>query len=93
MVQFVIFITDTPALYTYPDGSSNLIQGAKMKLNVGGIDRILRIVIGLALIGATLAGMLPVWGWIGVVPLLTGIFKFCPAYAIFGMNTCPMEKK
>lgn len=64
-----------------------------MKLNVGGIDRVLRIVVGLALVGATLAGMLPVWGWIGVVPLLTGIFKFCPAYVIFGMNTCPMEKK
>ena len=63
-----------------------------MKLNVGGIDRILRIVVGLALIGATLAGMLPVWGWIGVVPLLTGIFKFCPAYTMLGMNTCPMTK-
>ncbi len=64
-----------------------------MKLNVGGIDRILRIVVGLALIGATLAGIIGVWGWIGIVPLLTGIFKFCPAYAMLGMNTCPMEKK
>ena len=63
-----------------------------MKLNVGGIDRILRILVGLALIGATLAGMIGVWGWIGVVPLLTGTFKFCPAYSMFGMNTCPMEK-
>jgi hypothetical protein len=89
----VIFITDRTALYAYPDYSSNLIQGAKMKLNVGGIDRILRIVVGLALIGATLAGLIGVWGWIGVVPLLTGIFKFCPAYTLLGMNTCPMEKK
>ncbi len=64
-----------------------------MKINVGTIDRILRIVVGLGLIGATLAGMLPVWGWIGVVPLVTGIFKFCPAYAIFGMSTCSMDKK
>jgi uncharacterized membrane protein YfcA len=64
-----------------------------MKLNVGGIDRILRIVVGLALIGATLAGMIGVWGWIGVVPLLTGVFKFCPAYTMLGMNTCPMDKK
>lgn len=63
-----------------------------MKLNVGGIDRILRIVVGLALIGATLAGMIGVWGWIGVVPLLTGAFKFCPVYPLLGMNTCPMEK-
>jgi hypothetical protein len=63
-----------------------------MKLNVGGIDRILRIVVGLALIGATLAGVIGVWGWIGVVPLLTGTFKFCPVYPLLGMNTCPMEK-
>jgi hypothetical protein len=89
----VIFITDRTALYAYPDCSSNFIQGAKMKLNVGGIDRILRIVVGLALIGATLAGLIGVWGWIGVVPLLTGIFKFCPPYALLGISTCPMEKK
>ena len=64
-----------------------------MKINVGGIDHILRIVVGLALIGATLSGMIGVWGWIGVVPLFTGIFKFCPAYTLLGMSTCPMEKK
>ncbi len=64
-----------------------------MKINVGGIDRILRIVAGLALIGLTLAGVIGVWGWIGVVPLLTGIFKFCPFYPLLGMNTCPMEEK
>ena len=62
-----------------------------MKLNVGGIDRVLRIVVGLALIGVAVSGV-SVWGWIGVVPLLTGVFKFCPAYAIFGLNTCPMQK-
>ena len=89
----MIIVTDIKTHYAYSVRSSNLIQGAKMKLNVGGIDRILRIVVGLALIGATLAGMIGVWGWIGVVPLLTGIFKFCPAYAIFGMNTCPMQNK
>lgn len=64
-----------------------------MKINVGGIDQIARIVVGLALIGLTLAGVIGVWGWIGVVPLLTGIFKFCPAYTIFGLSSCPMEKK
>lgn len=63
-----------------------------MKANVGGADRIVRIVAGLALIGLTLAGQIGVWGWIGVVPLLTGIFSFCPAYALFGVNTCPMRK-
>jgi hypothetical protein len=64
-----------------------------MKLNVGGIDRILRIVAGLALIGLTLAGVIGVWGWIGVVPLVTGLFKFCPLYTMIGLNTCPMDKK
>lgn len=64
-----------------------------MKLNVGGVDRTLRIVVGLVLIGLTLAGQIGVWGWIGVVPLLTGIFRFCPAYSLFGMNTCSMQKK
>lgn len=64
-----------------------------MKLNVGGVDRILRIVVGLVLIGLTLAGQIGVWGWIGLLPLLTGLFRFCPAYALFGMNTCPMDKK
>lgn len=64
-----------------------------MKINVGGFDRIARIVAGLVLIGLAATGMVGVWGYIGVVPLLTGIFKFCPAYAMFGMNTCPMEKK
>ncbi|MBI1173701.1 MAG: DUF2892 domain-containing protein [Sideroxydans sp.] len=62
-----------------------------MKLNVGGIDRTLRIIVGIALIGIAVSGV-SVWGWIGVVPLLTGIFKFCPAYAIFGLSTCPMQK-
>jgi hypothetical protein len=59
--------------------------------NVGGIDRILRIVVGLVLIGLTLAGTLPVWGWIGVVPLATGLFRFCPAYSLFGIRTCPAQ--
>ena len=63
-----------------------------MKLNVGGTDRILRIVAGLALIGLTLTGNIGVWGWLGVVPLATGAIGWCPPYAIFGFNTCSMKK-
>lgn len=63
-----------------------------MKFNVGGIDRILRIVVGIVLIALTLMGTIGVWGWIGVVPLVTGLFKFCPLYSVIGMNTCPMKK-
>lgn len=64
-----------------------------MKMNVGNIDRILRIVAGLALIALAATNTVGVWGYIGIVPLLTGIFKFCPAYALLGVNTCPMDKK
>ncbi len=62
-----------------------------MKLNVGGIDRGARIVVGLGLIGLTLMGTVGSWGWIGVVPLLTGAFSFCPLYTLIGLNTCPLE--
>ena len=63
-----------------------------MKTNVGGIDRILRVVIGLALIALTLTGTIGVWGWIGVVPLLTAALGFCPLYTVLGFSTCPMKK-
>ena len=59
-----------------------------MKANVGTIDRTVRIIVGLALIGLTLNGNIGVWGWIGVVPVLTGIFRFCPAYPLLGISTC-----
>ena len=55
-----------------------------MVKNLGTIDRALRIVAGLGLIGATLAGYLPAWGWIGVVPLATAAIGWCPAYLPFG---------
>lgn len=63
-----------------------------MKLNVGGIDRILRIVVGLALVVWALMGG-PVWAWIGIVPLATGAIGFCALYPIFGINTCPAKKE
>lgn len=59
-----------------------------MKENVGGIDRILRIVAGLALITWVFFAHGPIWAWIGVLPLVTGIMQFCGAYTIFGINTC-----
>jgi hypothetical protein len=63
-----------------------------MKLNEGTIDRALRVIAGLVLIGLAATGTVGVWGWIGVLPLVTGIVGFCPAYAIFGMNTCATKK-
>lgn len=63
-----------------------------MKANVGGIDKTLRIVAGLILIVLAATGMVGVWGWIGVVPLATGLLNFCPVYSLLGMNTCQMKK-
>ena len=59
-----------------------------MKVNEGSIDRGIRIVVGLVLISLVFIGPQSPWGWIGVIPLATGLFGFCPAYTLFGMNTC-----
>lgn len=59
-----------------------------MKINMGNTDRILRIIAGVAIIGAGIY-FNSLWGAIGLIPLLTGIFRFCPAYKLLGMNTCP----
>ncbi|MFZ5510625.1 MAG: YgaP family membrane protein [Pseudomonadota bacterium] len=64
-----------------------------MKANVGGIDRVLRALVGLVLIGLTLTNVIGIWGWIGVVPLVTALVGFCPAYTLLGLNTCPMKKQ
>ncbi len=62
-------------------------------LNVGSADRWIRVVVGIALIAATLLGYIGLWGWIGVVPLVTGLVRVCPAYSLFGIRTCPMPSK
>ncbi|MBT9458855.1 MAG: DUF2892 domain-containing protein [Burkholderiaceae bacterium] len=64
-----------------------------MKPNVGTVDRVLRIVGGLVLIGLAASGTIGVWGYLGVALLLTGVFRFCPAYPLLGMNTCPMKDR
>ena len=63
-----------------------------MTANVGGIDRILRIVAGLALIALAIANVVGMWGYIvGGIVLATGAFRFCGAYALFGLNSCPVK--
>ena len=64
-----------------------------MTQNVGGIDRILRIVVGLVLIGLAATGTVGWWDWLGIVLLATGALGWCPPYAIFGFNTCAMKNK
>ncbi|GAB3127574.1 YgaP family membrane protein [Novispirillum itersonii] len=59
-----------------------------MSKNVGGIDRVLRIVVGLVLIGLAVTGTVGWWGYLGAVPLLTGLIGWCPAYLPLGIKTC-----
>jgi Inner membrane protein YgaP-like, transmembrane domain len=59
-----------------------------MKINVGTVDRVARIVVGLLLIVLAVTGTLGVWAYIGIVPLATGLMRFCPLYSMLGMNTC-----
>ncbi|SPS02873.1 YgaP family membrane protein [Cupriavidus taiwanensis] len=63
-----------------------------MQANVGTVDRVLRIVIGLVLIGLAATGRVGAWGWIGILPLLTGIVRVCPAYSMLGVKTCATAK-
>lgn len=64
-----------------------------MKTNVGSVDRALRIIVGLVLIGLALAGTIGWWGYIGILPLLTGLFRTCPAYSMLGVNTCSNQRQ
>ena len=64
-----------------------------MNANVGTVDRVLRLVVGLALIVLAAVGKIGWWGYIGVVPVLTGLFRLCPLYTILGIRTCPMAVK
>ena len=61
-------------------------------MNVGSIDRAIRIIAGLALVGLAYTQTLGVWAWIGVIPLVTGIIGWCPAYKLVGINTSGMKK-
>lgn len=63
-----------------------------MKLNEGSADRILRVVVGIAVLSLAFIGPKTPWAYLGVIPLLTGIVGFCPLYAILGINTCGVRK-
>jgi len=63
-----------------------------MSRNEGTVDRILRIVFGLALLSLVFIGPKTMWGLVGLVPLLTGLAGYCPLYRVLGFSTCPMQK-
>ncbi|MFC3853757.1 DUF2892 domain-containing protein [Salinispirillum marinum] len=62
-----------------------------MKVNVGSLDKTLRVVVGVVLLVLTATQTIGLWGLIGVVPLLTGLFNFCPLYTLFGIKTCKVK--
>ncbi len=62
------------------------------KTNEGTLDRALRVIAGAVLISLVFIGPQTLWGWLGVVPLATGLIGSCPVYSLLGINTCPMKK-
>ena len=60
--------------------------------NVGGFDRVFRILTGLVLLSLVFIGPQTAWGWLGLIPLLTGLFKFCPIYPLLGIKTCSTKE-
>ena len=64
-----------------------------MKINIGGLDRALHIIVGLVLITLAASQTVGWWGWLGVVPLATGLVGWCPPYAMLGFNTCSMKDR
>lgn len=63
-----------------------------MKANVGGVDRVIRIGAGAVLVGLAAAGTVGWWGWLGTVPLATGLVGWCPLYTPFGFGTCRIKR-
>nr|WP_283103139.1 DUF2892 domain-containing protein [Acidithiobacillus sp. S30A2] len=61
--------------------------------NEGGLDRAIRVIVGAILLALVFVGPHTPWGWIGLVPLLTGLIGWCPAYSLLGMRTCPLRHR
>lgn len=59
-----------------------------LSLNVGNIDRSIRVVLGLALIALAATQTIGAWGYLGIIPLVTGVVAYCPLYSLFGIRTC-----
>ena len=64
-----------------------------MKVNEGNLDRVLRVSAGVVLIALAAKDVIGAWGYIGIVPLITGAFGVCPLYSLLGINTCSLAKR
>lgn len=60
--------------------------------NEHNVERVIRVVLGLVLLSLVFVGPQTAWGWLGIVPLATGLIGSCPLYTIFGFSTCPAKK-
>jgi len=89
----LIHIKRPGSVRAYPGIRGNKVLEMAMQINVGVVDRSLRLTLGVGLIGAAALGIVGAWGYLGVVPLLTGLFRFCPAYRLIGVNTCSIAKR
>lgn len=63
-----------------------------MNKNIGGIERVIRVVAGLVILSLTVIGPQTLWGLLGIVPLATGLIGWCPPYAMLGISTCKKDK-
>lgn len=63
-----------------------------MRVNEGTLDRVLRVVVGAGILSLAFVGPQTVWGYLGIIPLVTGLVGYCPAYALLGISTCPVKK-
>lgn len=59
-----------------------------MTKNIGNTERILRVIVGLVLVALAATGQVGLWGWLGLIPLATGVLGWCPPYSLLGINTC-----
>ena len=87
-------VTDPRGESPYPRATAVELQENGMNANMGTADRAIRFVVGLAILSLVfvLEGNARWWGLVGVGMLATGLFRFCPAYTLLGLNTCPMKK-
>jgi Protein of unknown function (DUF2892) len=63
-----------------------------MRVNEGTLDRVLRVVAGAGILSLAFIGPQTPWGYLGLIPLITGLVGYCPAYALLGISTCPAKK-
>jgi len=63
------------------------------KRNSGSVDRVIRVIVGIGLLSIVFVGPQTPWGYIGLIPIVTGLVGICPAYSLLGLSTCPLEKK